>query len=63
MIFICWYDYDGNYVEKFAGREEAGDRIAEIKQIKYSTIDLVVEGKELSFEPVEVVTRFKIVDA
>jgi hypothetical protein len=69
MICIVWSDYDGTYVEKFASskRKEAEAKITELvaKEEKDDygvTIDLIVEGKELTYQAVKTVVTHELLD-
>ena len=66
-IHIIWKNYDGWVIEEFMlePRSKIEDRLTELQQAvdgaEYGTeIVKVIEGEELTFKTVEVVTRVKL---
>lgn len=71
-IFVAWHDFDGPRLEEFETVKQAEEFLAPIyaksqpngdgPDERYgTTIDAVIQGKRLEIEPVETVTKIKIV--
>lgn len=65
MYFVIWSNYDGLFIERTESVTVAEDKIAEIEQRgdrhDYGTqVEIVVEGRELKWEPVQYVDKVKI---
>lgn len=65
-IFIIWHDYDGTYVEEFETEgqetEKAEERCANVLAREGlhdsgTSMDIIIKGRELKMETVEVVSK------
>ncbi len=67
IYYIVWNNYDSTFIERFNDEQLLENRYAEIKQKEHNLfdsygtkVDVVICGKEIDFEEVRVVNKYKI---